>query len=352
MQYEQYDDAIEIKKQCDAAGVLDTLVMLSSLLKLWTATKYELNALKVLRNLQKKHPNFRVDTYKIIDLATLLVSKDRIDDALKLIDNMGRCKDRNLASFSVNIFNLLNATAEHGAKHATEENITAKFLAKFKENGYCEYTNVILGTVLKEFMDKKNIHDAFATFDHYAKEHRKTPQSLNLLTLLVQLSNGENESEYSVKKHETVEYMQQVIDCIKDVHGTENANVSVILAFALAGSEQQLRKILIDPTVKFNSDALLKSLNYLKGRSKIDAVVAIASCARGIRHTSLSEEKLYELMLNDFVRTNDFASAIHLYEKMQVADGALISKKFSKTLAALLAKNKQPLPEQLRINSF
>lgn len=78
MQYEQYDDAIEIKKQCDRAGVLETPAKLSSLLKLWTATKDELNALKVLRNLQGKHPNYRVDTNKLVDLATLLVSKDRM----------------------------------------------------------------------------------------------------------------------------------------------------------------------------------------------------------------------------------------------------------------------------------
>lgn len=78
VQYEQYDDAIEIKKQCDRAGVLETPAKLSSLLKLWTATKDELNALKVLRNLQGKHPNYRVDTNKLVDLATLLVSKDRM----------------------------------------------------------------------------------------------------------------------------------------------------------------------------------------------------------------------------------------------------------------------------------
>lgn len=352
MQYEQYDEAIEIKKQCDTVGVLDTPSMLSSMLKLYTATKDELNALKVLKTLQKKHPKFRLDTYKIIDLATLLVSKDRVNDALKLIHNMGQCKDKNVTHFSVNVFNLLNAVAEYGVKHGTEENITAKFLEKLKEYGYCEYTNTLLGTVLKEFIDKKNIRDAFATFDHYAEHYRKTPQSLNFLTLLVQLSNGENESEYSVNKDETVEYMQRVIDRMKEIHGAENANVNVILAFALAGYDQQLRKILLNPTVKFNSDTLLKSLNYLKGRSRVDAVVALARCAHGIRHTSLSEEKLYEFLLNDFVRTNDYASAIQLYEEIQATDDAVMSKKFSKTLSELLAKNNQPLPDQLRLKSF
>lgn len=146
----------------------------------------------------------------------------------------------------------MNATAEYDAKHATQKNIAAKFLTKLKEHGFCHYTNILLGTVLKEFMDKKNVHDAFATIEHFAKHYRKTPQYLNLLTLLVQLSNSENNSEYSASKEETVEYIQRVSDCIKDIHGTENADVNVILLFALAGYEQQLSKILINPTVKFN----------------------------------------------------------------------------------------------------
>lgn len=202
-----------------------------------------------------------VDTYKIIDLATLLVSKGRVDDTLKLIDKMGQCKDRNVSHFSVNIEQLLNAISEYGAKYATEENITRKILEKLKDRGYCEYTNTLLGNVIKEFFNKENIHDAVASFEQYAKQYRKTPQSFNLLTLLIELWNYAKTSEYFIDKQETVEYIQKVVNLMKEI-GTENANLSVILAFALAGYEQQLRKILLNTTVRFNPQALLNNLSY------------------------------------------------------------------------------------------
>lgn len=350
MQHERYYDAIAIKKQCDECGVLETPAMLSSLLKLWTATKDEIKALQVLRTLQNKHPNFKVDTWKVIDLATLLVQKNRTDVALKVvIHNLGACRDSDVTHYSVNIWNLLNATAEFGAIHALEDNLTQKFLEKLNGQGYCEYTNNLLGPVIRECLEKKNIHDAVTAFEHYAKNHRKTPQSLNLLTLLVQLSSGEQNLEYLVKKEEAIEYLQRVLELSKEIHGDENSNINIILAFALAGYEQPLRKILINPTVKFNADTLLKNLYYLKGQSKIRAVVTIASSAKGL--PCLSGAELFEILLNDFVRTNDYASAIQLYEEIQAA-GVGLSKKFSKTLTELLTKNNQPLPDQLKIKSF
>lgn len=121
------------------------------------------------------------------------------------------------------------------------------------------------------------------------------------------------------------------------------------MAFALAGKENQLRKILLNPVVKFNSDVLFNSIKYLKNRSKISAVVSIARCARGLQ--SLSEEKLYEILLDDFVRSNDYASAIELYEEIQQNESQQVSRKFNRTLADLLAKNNQPLPEKLKIVS-
>ena len=121
------------------------------------------------------------------------------------------------------------------------------------------------------------------------------------------------------------------------------------MAFALAGNENQLRKILLNPVVKFNTDILYNSIKYLKNRSKISAVVSIARCARGLQ--SLSEEKLYEFLLDDFVRSNDYASAIELYEEIQQNESKLVSRKFNRTLADLLAKNNQPLPEKLKVVS-
>lgn len=340
---------MEIKEECDKTGVVETPAMLSTLLKLWTAVKNEDNALKTLQQLQTKHPNFKVDEYKIIDLATLLLSKDRLDDTKTLINKLHPIKGSKTSYMSSNVWTFLNTASEYSVKHGMHDSLTGYFLKTLIGKGYCEHSNTLLGTVIKEYLEKKRIHEAVATFEHYVKEYQKTPQCVSLLTILIELSNSDDISRFDVSRQEAIEYIQRVIDLTKEIHGTENANVNVILSFALAGNENQLRKILLNPVVKFNSDILLNSIKYLKNRSKINAVVSIARCARGLH--SLNGEKLYEFLLDDFVRSNDYASAIELYEEIQQNESKLVSRKFNRTLADLLAKNNQPLPEKLGVAS-
>lgn len=346
---EQWNRALEIKKKCDAVGVIETPAFLSTLLRLWTATKNVHEALQVLATLQKKHPSFKIDSFKIIDLAKVLITMDRLQDAVKLIENLTPIETNSRESMSFNIFHLLNAACEYGVKHCQEENISEHLFQMLASKGYCDYSKALLGTAIKEHLEKKKIHEAVAKFEQCVTEYRQTPQTLSLLTALIELSNSENFDEFNITKDETIGYIQHVIDLSKEIHGTENANVNVILAFACTGNEQQLRKIFMNPIIKFNPHILIKSLDYLKNKSKIGALVTIARSARGMQHTCLEEEQLYELLLGDFVRTNDFTSAIQLYEQMQHDDSSSISKKFCINLAELLKKNDQPLPAQLRI---
>lgn len=352
VQLEQYDRALEIKKQCDKIGVIETPAMLSTLVKLWTATKQSNQALETIKTIQTRHPNFKLDSFKIVDLATLLITESRIDDAKKLIADLPPFKGKSIAYLSSNLWHLLNAAGQYGVDNRSETNISEEFLRSLIDKGYFELSNALLGTVIKEFIDKKKIHDAVTTFRQYVNEYKRTPQSLSLLTQLIELSNDENTTEYAISKEQAIEYVQEIVSLLKQVHGTENANVSVLLAFASAGKDGQVRKILMNPTIQFNTDMLLKSLSYLKDRSQIDVVVTLARSARGLQHNALNEEKLYEFLLSDFVRTNDWAAALHLFQQIQCDDSSLISKKFNKTLADLLEKNSQPIPEALRVRTY
>lgn len=349
VQYEKYREALEIKEECDKIGVIETPAVLSTSLKLWTAVKDEENALKALQQLQTKHPKFKVDSYKIIDLATLLLSKSRLDDAKALISQMHPNKGSNHSFMSKNVWVFLDAASEYSVRHGMDENLSGYFLKTLTDKGYCEHSNTLLGTVIKEYLKKNQIYEAVKTFEHYVREYKKTPHCVRLLTVLIELSNSDCISECNISREEAIQYIQRVIDLTREIYGTENSNVNVIVAFALVGNENQLRKILLNPVVKFNTDLLLKSIKYLKNRSKIRAVISIARCARGVQ--SLSEEKLYEFLLDDFVRSNDYASAIELYAEMQQNESNSISRKFNRTLADLLAKNNQPLPEKLKVLS-
>lgn len=349
----QFDRALEVKMQCDQTGVIETPAILSTLIKLWTATDNVDKALDVFRTLKEHHPNFSLDSYKVIDLATLLINKSRLDDARQLIVDLPPYKStKSITSLTKNIWQLLSAAAQYSVEKGINDNVSEQLLRVLIEKRYAEHTNTLLGAVIKEHLDKNEIHKAIAVFKQYATDYQKTPQTTTLLTLLIEISNDEKCSEYSLTKPEAVEYLQEIIDLVKTVHGSENANVSVIVAFASAGKEEQLRKILMNPAVNINIDILLKTLNYLKDRAKIEVIVALARSARGLNHACLEEEKLYEILLSDYVRRNDYAAAVQLYEQIQCNDSGVISRKFNKTLVDLLVRNSQPIPETLRVKAY
>lgn len=348
VQLEQWNRAMEIKKKCDQVGVIETPAMLSMLLRMWTATKNIQKAQEVIEKLQKKYPDFKVDAFKIVDYAKLLITEDRFEDAVKLLENLTPNEFKNTEWISSNIWHLLNAASEYGVKKNIDKSISEPLLQTLVAKGYCVYSNALLGVVIKEYLDKKQIREAVRAFEQFTEKHKKTPQTLTLLTKLIELSNSNSLEEYSVSKDETIGFIQHIIDLSKEIHGAENTNVQVIMAFACSGNENQLRKIFMNPSIQFNPVQLLKSVDYLRGMSKIGPLVTIARSARGLQHTYLEEDKLYELLLSEFVRSNDFTSAIQLYEQMQRDDDSLISNKFCDRLAEFLKKNNQPLPVGLR----
>lgn len=346
----QYDKAWEIKQKCDETGVIETPSILSSTLKLCMAKGDVDKAIKVLNTLESKHPRFKVDAYKRIDLLTLLITKDRLDEAKEMAAKYPQNRS-NTVGFSQNVWNLLNMASQYGTKNGTQESISAEFLDVLIKKGYCEPSKTLYGTVVKEHLDKHDIMKAIETFEHCVTNYRKTPQLLTLLISLVDMVNSNKASDFGLSNEKAVESLQHVINLAKQVHGPENANVNVIMAFASLGRVQQLRKILINPDIKFNDQLLMKNIEHLKNQSKTDVVLTIARSARGLNYASLSEEKLYEMVLSHYVRKNDCESAVDLFENMQIDTETPISKKFCITLTELLTKNKKSLPTTLKIKA-
>lgn len=348
------DRAVELLKKCDEAGVVDTPAMLSTKLKLFTSIKDANKALSVLRKLQKNSPKFRIDVYKIVDLATLLITDDRIDEANEVLEEFSAFnKNTNIKYMSNNVWRLLNAVCEHATENQSEENLTEKQLAALVKLNYCKYTNAFLAVVMKEYLNKNDIKNAVLAFKRFASEHRTTPYMVMLLTKLIEIANcsenAEHPMDYNVTKQEASECLQNVIDTTNDVHGAGNANVNVILAFACAGTEQQLRRILMNPALKFDGNNLETSLQYFKDQLRIDAIIMLARCSRGLQHKLLNEENLYGLLLKHFSITNDYESALDFYERFS-QDGELrLAPKFGKALVDLLIKNEQNVPDKLRL---
>lgn len=349
IQLKRYDDAARVKEMCQEEGVIETSQMLAQTVQMFTATKNADEALEHLRKLNAEHPNFKVDEYKVIDLATLLTNENRFDEAIDTLQSMQPQKSKQTDFLISNVISLLKAARNYGVRHKTGENMAEQALNVLLSKKLCKPSNVNLGHIIMEYVEKKDLQTAVAAYIEYTKAFKETPQTIILISELLQIVNlGDAPNDYHMTKEQAVDYLQQIIDASSAVHGIEKTNVNVILSFANTGNVVGLRKIMLDPSMKFDEKQLMASLEYHKNQNKINVVISIARSVRGLSHIMFNEQHLYGLLLSHFIRENDFESAIQFYnELLKHCDGE-IPKETAKTLANFLKRNKQEVPMKLR----
>lgn len=341
----QFKQAIEVKNECDRVQVQITAGMLSTLLSLWIGTNDEKKAFDVWDTLQTEHLYFEISAYKIVKLATLLLSKDRLNDAKLVIESL-ELRENEIVSLG-HMWHLLKTASDYSLKNHLKENLSEQFLNILLAKGHCDHINELTGLAIQEYIDKNEIDKAVNAFEYYVNESKKTPRNGMLLRHLIKSWENENVPVFGVSKEKASEYIVRVTNLIKSVHGIESANAQLIVAFACAGNKYELQRILTNPLVKFNSDNVLDTLIFFKDKTRIDAAVMIGRCVRGLNHTTISEENLYEFILNDYVRTDDYCMALEFYKEIKKDKDSFISNRFCEILAKLLIKNEQPLPDQL-----
>lgn len=352
MNRNEIDHAIEIEKKCKVANATYTPQMLSTCVKLWTATKDSNQAITDLEELQNMHQNFKIHEYKIVDLMTLLIDENRLEKAYEILSNSSHCKAPDLESLSKHIRQLLSAVCDYAIRNNITENMSQQMLNELLKKHFCKRSNVVLGAVIQEYLDKKQLQKAIEAFEEFATKYQVTPQLLKLLIILIEQSNAtENENNssinFDINKKQAVDYLQRIFDILNTLYDAKKANVKILLGFACAGSEQQLQKLLKDPSEKFDKKTLENGLKNLRDLGRVDAIIAIARSARGLQYSILDEENLYDLLMSHFEQKNDFKSAIQLYEELVKDSDHRVSKQFNRIFKNLLVKNNQKLPESM-----
>lgn len=341
--------ALELCKLIEADNFDTSPALLACTIDLMTKTKNVNNAEIAFAKLKSRFPKFHIDSYKIVDLATLLVQNNRLDDSLQLLKTNWKTSLGNNKYISVNVWRFLMEVAEWSIKNKRIENVTEIVLNTLVELGYCNYSNTHLGPVIREHIDKNEIEMAVDAFERLSEKHRKTPQQVVLMSQLIKISNDEQSPINGTKSNEL---LKRVVTACRKVHGDGSTNTNLLTAFAISGTEQQLRKLLMNPTVKVVSEKMNKNLEHLSNNNKVEIIMKLAKCCRGIRNETIDEQSLYQTLLNGFVRENNWQSAIEFFKEISMDEGSKISQKLLQTLVDLLEKNKQEIPTEIRLKIY
>jgi len=319
-------------------------------LDLMIRTKKLDEAEETLNQLKKLYPGFPIDEFKVIDLAALMIENNRIEDAMEILEIRGKSKLQGGTHCVKNIWALLSNVAEHSVKMGSSTNKSRQFLNFLIKLGYCNYHNILLGPIIKEYLQKNEIENAMNEFVKIAETHKKTPMHFELMTKLIEISNSKDENEM-ISTVAAKEMLTKVLGIVTSIHGNANANVSLVVAFAKAGTEGQLRKVLIDPKLELNAEMIVKQCEYLSTSGAEATLFKLAKCSRGLGRISMAfkEQDLYNLMLNEYTRENNFTAALALFEKIVEDEEARLSNDFIRKVADLLEKNNFEIPTVLQM---
>ena len=72
--------------------------------------------------------------------------------------------------------------------------------------------------------------------------------------------------------------------------------LTVISALAEVGYKKTLRKMFLDPTVRFHPDAIMRRCERFADEKKISALETIAECAKDVRH--VDTQGIYDMILD------------------------------------------------------
>ncbi|XP_039757887.1 leucine-rich PPR motif-containing protein, mitochondrial-like [Pararge aegeria] len=335
-----------IVEKCEKEGVHLSAGMKASIFDLHVKMGEIDSAELVLADLNKTAPNFTIDEFKVIDFATLMVYRKQIKKAFDLINEQSM-KRRVIGgrAISMNCWRLLDVLAAHGTHEDTKRMF--ELLTSLR---YCKPSNSILGPLVRVHLKTGNYENAVQEFVRISEKYNKTPLKHELLCkLLKAMSDGKDEDTFIVNEKTNGrlnKLVHTILNVDKRVHGASDVHLTLIAALADVGYKKSLRKLLLDPTVKFHPDALMRHCERFADEKKVNALEAIAECANNLRHFDV--EEIYNMMLGVYQRDDNCQEALSLWYKMQESE-ITPSQKFVRNLCALCKANNKQVPSDIAI---
>lgn len=352
--------AQQLLAKCQVLKVQESAGMMASIFDLHIKLRDLPRAQESLERLSSMYPAFQIDEHKVIDYAALLVQGQQLEAAKQLLQRRaeqhkvvgGDYVMKNVWQLLTNVGQLA-ASSHAGGESSKQLNQTREWLDFLRGLGYCQSQNALLGPVVREWLLKGNLDAAVAEFQRLANTHKHTPLQFELFSLLVRLGNGD-EQELTRFPGVTAESAQQhlaaVTATVSRIHGAANMNSALLLALAESGKETQLRRLIINPEFRINHELLVKNCEHLGQEGAVRTLLRLARGVRGVQRT-IDEQKIYDLLLAQFCRSNDYEAALDLFERLEADDELKVSHEFLRNLVQLLQVNQVEIPSTIALRA-
>lgn len=298
----------------------------------------------------------------------MLIENDQLEKAQNILKKRSDLLDKKIIGGDYllkNIWNLLTNVAQLSARKGdlTEErNLTREMFEFLKQHRYCKVQNLLLGPIIRERLLRNDLPAAVEDFQNLAKQYKHTPLQYELLTLLVRLSNtigkeddhtaNDEAQHYNLRDSEHAQdLLKAVTETIRHIHGPANMNSGLLVAFAEAGTDNQLRRLILNPEFRFNDELLLRNCEHLSESGASPILLRLARAMRNINRGLIDEQKIYKIILNNLVKENNYDGALSLYEYLSMDEEVVLGQDFLKMLVDLLRANNLQIPSELALKA-
>ncbi|ALC48217.1 CG14786 [Drosophila busckii] len=349
--------ALQLEQKCQQLKVQVSAGMLASILELHIKLKQLPRAQQTLQQLAQSFPAFQLDEHKLLDYAALLVEGEQLTLAKQLLEQRAAAHKIHGGDYVIkNVWQLLNSVAQLASKQPVPESgrtLTNEIFEFLRTLGYCQTHNALLGPLVREWLLRGDLAGAVAEFQRLATRYKHTPLQFELLSLLVSLSNGDEQqlARYASScKQSAQQQLAEVTATVSRVHGAANMNSALLLALAESGTETQLRRLIINPEFQLNHQLLLKNCEHLGQEGAVRTLLRLARGVRGLQRT-IDEQAIYDMLLAKFSKSNNYEAALDLYERLQADDELKVSQDFVRNLAKLLQLNNVEIPSSIALRA-
>ncbi|CAH2108523.1 unnamed protein product [Euphydryas editha] len=280
------------------------------------------NNIKV--EIDNKDPNFILNNYKKILMAYAYVRANRVDEAIKFLnDNKPEGENEN-STFLLNSksWQMLNSLADTKNETAVKE-MTKALL----DNGYVEPNNILLGPSIKVHLLKDDIDGALKEFENCCKQYRSTPWKGELMKALIMKEDANK--------------LQWLADLSTQIHGEINILHDLVLAFVECGRLRQARRILETPGLHMKQKRLHDACERYVDEGKSEYLEGLLEATKDLSHIDRSNI-FYHLMVT-YCKADETDKALGLWTVLQ-EEGEIPSDDFLLYLGNHLKSKNRDIP--------
>nr|CAD7259831.1 unnamed protein product [Timema shepardi] len=291
----------KVIQELDLDGFVWNGGLYAQLLDLYVHHEKLENALEVLQKLRSQEPDFPLNDYKVIRLASLLVKNDRFGEAIELLNKQpeNRTLEERMFVYTSVCWRLLNTLAEAGKSEELRQIFDTLVNLKF-----IDVNNVMLGPLIKAHLARNDLTSALTEFEWCCHQYRATPFKNELTCKLIQA--------------EDAAALQRLTDLSTQVHGEVNSLYDLVFAFVECGRIRQARKILETPGLRSRPQRFNSICEHYRHEGLVAPLEGLVEATRDMSYIDRSD--IYYHLLLTYCKALEPEKALGLWTRMQEED--------------------------------